>query len=275
MSPAPLTSPPTGTGWHAWLAAEAPDAAAPDVSGWRGPDGASLPPPEPDELQWLAAPAGATEPLAGLRLRRAIGRPVPRAWFRLGWAVHASRELQMYRRQRTLLLSHDLTGADELCAFGLAPGLDPREAAAAWAALLDSVLAWLERQPPDPQAPDWARERACAAPCIVELPGPREADGRAPFWQALGRHFLGLDEPAALKRHGPRWAQQLSALLPRHLLYPALLPADARAALGQVAAAAAPLQAALQARGFDWREHVGVIDGGAVLERWRALPAAR
>lgn len=263
---------PAAPGWRAWPAGEGQ--ASPDLGHWRGLDGAPLPPLEPDELGWLAAPAAADAPLAGLRLRRAIGRPAPRAWYRLGWAVHASRELQMYRRQRTLLLSHDLTGTDELCAFGLAPALAPADAAAAWAALLDSVLTWLAQQPPVPEAPDWARERGMAPPCIVELPGLREADGRAPFWQGLGRHFLGLDEAAALKRHGPRWARQLSALLPRHLLYPAMLPADARAALGQVAQAALPLQAALRERGFEWREHVGVIDGGAVLERWQGLPAA-
>ena len=95
-------------------------ASADDLPALRGLDGADLAPPALADTVWVAEPAagadssapGAAGPaLATLRLRHQIGQPVPRAWFRLGWAVHASAELGLYRRQRTLLLGHDLTGA--------------------------------------------------------------------------------------------------------------------------------------------------------------------
>jgi arginine/ornithine succinyltransferase subunit-like protein len=209
---------------------------------------------------WVAQPEGG--PLAGLAVaalcvRRHIGHPVPQAWFRLGWAVHASAELGLYRRQRTLLLGHDLTGADELSGFALAPALPGESAGPAWAALLAAVLPGLNADP-GPERP----------PCIALLPGVRDGGGRSPVWQGLGRHFHGQDLDAARRQHGPDWVQHVAPLLPRQVLYASLLPQPAQDALGQAAPEVQPLRQALQAAGFEWRGHVGLADGGPVLERW-------
>jgi arginine/ornithine N-succinyltransferase beta subunit len=51
-------------------------------------------------------------------------------------------------------------------------------------------------------------------------------------------------------------------------LYAALLPQAVQEALGQCAPAAEALRRALLDEGFQWREHVDIIDGGPVLERW-------
>lgn len=227
---------------------------------------APAPPPAPaaGEHVWVAAPGGGA-PQAALRLRQGIGRPQPRGWFRLGWAVHASAELGLYQRQRTLLLGHDLTGADELFGFALAPGLAPGEAGPAWAALL--------------QAAAGALGSDSAVPCIAELPGLADAEGRSPVWQGLGRHFLPPDflspeaaqQTTALRRRlGPEGLHALAGLMPRHLLYASLLQPQAQAALGEAAAAAQPLLQALQEAGFGPRGHIALVDGGPVLERWPA-----
>ena len=54
-------------------------------------------------------------------LEGALGMSEPWYNYRVGAAVHASRELGLYRRLETLFLSNDLTGAAELCSLFLHP----------------------------------------------------------------------------------------------------------------------------------------------------------
>lgn len=220
-------------------------------------DGFELPAPAADERVWVARARPGGTALATLRLQRSSPGALPQAWFRLGWAVHAAAELQLYRRQRTILLGHDLTGADELTGFAAAADLPAEAAAAAWAALVRAAV------------DERAHEPGTEGPtCIAQLPGLRDAAGQSPVWQGLGRHFHAQDLDAARRQHGPGWERHVAPLLPRHLVYVSLLPAPAEAALGRAAPAAEPLRQALLQAGFGWREHVGIVDGGPVLERW-------
>ncbi|MBL8329734.1 MAG: arginine N-succinyltransferase [Rubrivivax sp.] len=217
------------------------------------------PPPgfdDPAPRHWLACAEAAPErPLARLSLERQIGLRVPHAWYRLGWAVHAAPELQLFRRQRTLMLGHDLTGSDALSRPAIAPGLDDAQAESLWRALADAVLR--------ARAPDIG---AGLPALIAELPGPRTPQGESAFWQGLGWHFHRRDLATARRSHGPHFDSHVAALLPRQLLYAAFLPAAAQAAMGGCSPSARPLQAALASLGFRWREHVAVSDGGAVME---------
>lgn len=226
---------------------------AEDLAGLADLEGHPLPDLETREALWVVTPdrgPAAGRPVAALRVSRGTGEPPPRAWFRLGWAVHASAELGLYRRQRTLLLGNDLSEADELGAWAVATALDPAAAQPAWSALLRAALA------------------TASGLCIARLPGLRDGTGRSPVWQGLGRHFHAGDPEAAQRRHGAGWEDHLAPLLPRQLIYASLLPSAAQEALGHELPAASPLRAALHAAGFEWRDHVGLSDGGPVLERW-------
>ncbi len=206
---------------------------------------------------WVAADA--TQPervLASLCVRRRVGLSRPRAWYRLGWAVHAAAELQLFRQQRTLLLGHDLTGMDELTGFGLRPGVPDDQALALWAALAQAALQALAAPPGD-----------AAVPCMAELPGVLDGQGLSPFWSGLGRHFYARDLAAARQAHGTHFDGEVSALLPRHLMYASFLPPAAQAAMGRCSPAAQALQAALRGLGFRWRDHIAVTDGGPVMVR--------
>lgn len=190
--------------------------------------------------------------LATLRLCPPLGLQTPRHWYRVGCAVHASAELRLFLRQATLLLGNDLTGAHELADLAMAPGADD--------ALLALVQAALVAADTDPPHPDGHGR------VIAELPGLRDASGRSPFWQGLGRHFCALDPADALARHGPAWLADVAALLPRQLLYTAFLPADAQAAIGAVHPDAQAVHAVLLAAGLRWQHQVCIDDGGPVLE---------
>jgi arginine N-succinyltransferase len=221
---------------------------------------------DPSPRHWLATDTHA-QPLARLSLARRIGCHTPRAWYHLGWAVHRSPELNLFGRQRTLLLGHDLTGADALGGWALAPAL--REASAqaqdlaqaVWAALLSAAWQALSEDDEPP------------AQCIAELPGTVDDEGHSPFWRGLGQHFHHHGLAAARQLHGAGFDSHVAELLPRHLVYASFLSPAAQSAMGQCASSALPLRRALQQRGFSWRQHITVTDGGAVME-WEAPDGA-
>lgn len=209
--------------------------------------------PEADGLR-LALPDGS----ASLRLVPRLGLALPRYHFHVGRVVHAAQELGLFRVQTTLLLGNDLTGQAELCDFQAAPTLDAAGQAAAWRELIAAALAQLAARPGEvPPA------------VIAELPGWRDADGSAPFWQALGARFYRGDPGQAQERLGDAWRSHLAALLPRQTIYLSFLGEAAQARLGQPAETAAPLAQALAEAGFEVSDHVRIDDGGPVLSRRR------
>jgi arginine N-succinyltransferase len=197
----------------------------------------------------LVAQATGGAALASARLLPRIGLAQPRYWYHVGLVVHAAAALDMLRPQRTLLLGNDLTGAAELCEI---EGRDAPALQALVQAAQDAVRA------------DSGR---FGQQLIVELPGVQgEPNDSAspPFWHGLGRHFY-----AGTPGHSAAWRSQVATLLPRHLIYASFLPDAANAAVGGCAAEATVLRDALLAQGLQWRQHIGIADGGAVME-WTA-----
>lgn len=240
---------------------DARSADLPLLQAWLPPGAAlALPAPGARSEAWLVvARAADDQPLACVRLRHAIGLDLPRHWYRVGWVVHAAAELGLFHRLQTLQLGNDLTGARELADIAWQPGLDADTQAAALGALLDAALAAVHTAAP----------LAGASPLLIaELPGPREADGRSPFWQGLGRPFYGGDIGAAAQRFGPAWRSHVAALLPRQPVYSAFLPEAAQAAIGQVDPRLAVWAGLLRQARLRPSGHIGIDDGGPVL----ALP---
>jgi arginine N-succinyltransferase len=155
-----------------------------------------------------------------------------------------------------LLLGNDHTGASELAELAWrAEGLPLPELAAVLKALITAALQLA------------ARQRVRAGPrVIIELPGVRDAAGQSPFWQGLGRHFYSGDPIDAEARHGADWPSHVAALLPRHPVLAAFLPEAAQAAIAQVAPRALLLRELLHACGLRYSHHIGIHDGGPVLE---------
>jgi len=209
--------------------------------------------------QWLVTEQqsddGPSQLRACLRLRQAIGLEAPRHWYHVGSVVHASRALQMFHRQTTLLLGSDLTGSSELADIGWSrEGLDDELQGQALQQLLSAALRLLAGH-------DDAQR------VIVELPGRRDAQGLSPFWQGLGRHFYSGDPQVAAQRFGAQWRELVAGLLPRQPVHASFLPADAQAAIGQSAPEVELLKAQLQLAGLHAGEHITIDEGGPVYER--------
>jgi arginine N-succinyltransferase len=200
--------------------------------------------------------SGAT--IACADLEAAIGLDVPRYWYRLGCMVLAAPELQLFHRQRTLLLGNDHTGAAELRAITVDPRLDAGEHVAAIRRLARAALLRLRITGQGAGAPEPA--------LIVELPGWRAHDGRSPFWSALGAHFYEGDPAVAAERLGPDWRSHVAALLPREPLLVAFLAQAAQDVLGRPAPASQATVDALRAEGLRDGRCIAIDDGGPVYE---------
>jgi arginine N-succinyltransferase len=192
---------------------------------------------------------------ATLCLRTRIGLALPRYWYHVGATVHAAPELQLFHRQRTLLLGNDHTGASELAELAWRrEGLTVAEQAAALHSLASGALAVAAQQRARP-----------GEQLIVELPGVRDAAGQSPFWQGLGRHFYSGDPQDAERQFGADWPSHVAALLPRLPVLATFLPASAQAAIAQVAHHALLLRELLQACGLRYSHHIRIHDGGPVM----------
>jgi arginine N-succinyltransferase len=211
-------------------------------------------PAAPASERMLLAETPAGELLGTLRLRAAIGLQLPRWWYHVGCAVHAAADLKHFHRQATLMLGNDLTGASELAEIAAVDG-------APGSVLHHLVQAALQIVDSAPQA--------YGPTVIAELPGLRDADGVAPFWQGLGRHFYAADPAAAARQHGREWPSLVAALLPRQPIYASFLPDAAQAAIGKVHPQARRLQWVLEDAGFSYHQQVCIDDAGRVLERRR------
>jgi arginine N-succinyltransferase len=85
---------------------------------------------------------------------------------------------------------------------------------------------------------------------IAEMRGRLDTDGKSPFWEGLGRHFFTIEYSRADYLTGIGQKAFIAELMPRHPVYTTLLPADARAAIGEVHADTMPARAMLESEGF-------------------------
>ena len=99
---------------------------------------------------------------------------------------------------------------------------------------------------------------------IAELRGVIDEQGRAPFWDALGKHFFDIEYPNAdyLSMVNKKF---IADLMPTHPIYIPLLPAEARAVIGQVHDQTKPALRILEEEGFRFASMVDIFDAGPIV----------
>lgn len=95
----------------------------------------------------------------------------------------------------------------------------------------------------------------------VELMPPFDNKGNSPLWEAIGRKFLNMDyhEADLLSRKNKEF---ILSLFPKDTIYEALLPVNARDAIGKVGEHTLPVKRMLESIGFYYAEEVDPFDGG-------------
>lgn len=164
-----------------------------------------------------------------------------------------SRDLNISHNVHALTLCSDLTSCSQLSSFYLRDRRDAGDAAAllSRARLLFAAV-----------APQRFSEKFFAS-----MSGITDANGRSPFWEALGRKFFQMDFLEAERViEGARNRTLIVELMPHYPVYVPLLPGDAQAAMGQVhAEGELPFQI-LSDEGFQPDEYIDIFDGGPILQ---------
>lgn len=100
---------------------------------------------------------------------------------------------------------------------------------------------------------------------VSELRGVVGADGRSPFWEALGRQFFRMDFDEADRLSATTDNQFILDLMPRYPIYADLLPAEARAVIGVCHPDGVGARRLLEWEGFYFSNVVDVFDAGPLL----------
>ncbi|TMG85557.1 MAG: arginine N-succinyltransferase [Betaproteobacteria bacterium] len=188
-------------------------------------------------------------------IEAAVGLSEPWYNYHVGTQVHASRELDVYTAAPTLFLTNDHTGHSELCSLFL----DSRYRRARNGPLLAKVRLLFIAEFAD----------RFASKVIAELRGRLDDNGKSPFWEGLGRRFFAMEYSRADYLTGIGRKAFVAELMPRHPVYTALLPEEARAVIGQVHAHTEAARAMLESEGFRYEGYVDIFDAGPTLECFR------
>ncbi len=193
---------------------------------------------------------GTTGIIAHVGLRR------PFYSYKLSTIVQASAGLGVYSLQQVLHMVNDYTGASEIGSLFLLP--DYRR---------DGIGKFLSR---------------CRYLMLAEFPqlfsdiviseirGFQDAQGDSPFYTNLAQHFFQMDFQRADFINATQGGQFIADLMPKYPIYVALLPAEARAAIGVPLAASKPAKQLLEHEGFTWQGYLDVFDAGPTLQADRA-----
>lgn len=100
---------------------------------------------------------------------------------------------------------------------------------------------------------------------ITEIRGVSDENGNSPFWDAIGRHFFGIDFKQAdyLSVVNKKF---IAELMPDHPLYLSMLPESARAVIGRPHDQSAKAVENLKAEGFKYSNAVDIFDAGPCYE---------
>ncbi len=184
--------------------------------------------------------------------------------YRVDTVTHASATLGVRKQVRVLKLLAEHNGPSEIGTLFLEP--DRRHGTAGRLLSLGRFLFMADHR------------RFFDPVVLAEMRGRIDARGRSPFWEALGRHFFGMD-----LEHADRLVMKdkrfIAELMPRHPIYLPLLPKAAQAAIGKVHPETEPALKLLTDEGFRAAGMVDIFEGGPVvscaLEKIRTVQASR
>lgn len=172
--------------------------------------------------------------------------------YRINKTVHASTQLKKRIERRLLVPTHDFTGCSEVGSLFLSPearggGFGKYLAKARYLFIAE-------------------HRDLVADPVCAELRGWRGPNGEQPFWEALGKLFFDMEFEDADSANSAMGNQFIADMMPRHAIYIAMLPDDAKECLGRPHDSAAPAFNMLLKEGFQYRGYIDVFDGGPLVD---------
>ncbi len=206
-----------------------------------------------DEYYLFAAEDSATGDVVGTSgIFAAVGLVQPFYSYRLLHLTQQSHAPEMKVDTKLLQLVNDYAGATEIGTLFLHP--DHRRGTNG--ALLSKARYLMMAGFP----------KRFADTVMAEIRGWVDENGRSPFWEAIGRHFFGMDFAEADRLSGMGNSQFIADLMPKFPIYTTLLPPEAQAIIGRPHEAARGAVRLLTEEGFRFGGAVDIFDAGPCFE---------
>ncbi len=171
--------------------------------------------------------------------------------FRNDTMIHSSRELNVHSRIHALKLNHDLSDHSQLCTFYVVPSI--RDTVYPQLVTLGRLLFMATHG--ERFTNDW----------MAVLPGIADEQGRAPFWEHVGRKFFGIDYSQVEYYHGTLQKTFIAELMPHYPLYVPLIDEEAQQVMGLVHPDGELQCHLLSEQGFEPDKYIEIFDGGPIL----------
>jgi arginine N-succinyltransferase len=180
-----------------------------------------------------------------------VGQSWPFYSYRLTTLTQHSRELERTVRAEMLSLVTDLEGSSEVGGLFLHPS---ERAGGLGLLLARSRYLFM------------ASHRARFGDRILaELRGIIDERGGSPFWDAIGGKFFGMTFQEADEFNAIHGNQFIADLMPKHPVYIAMLPEEARRVIGLPHPSGRAAMRMLENEGFSYEGYVDIFDGGPTL----------
>jgi arginine N-succinyltransferase len=181
----------------------------------------------------------------------AVGLKWPFYSYRIGALTQHSVELDRTFRADILNLSTDLEGATEVGGLFLHPG----ERSGGLGMLLARTRYLFIRN----------HRKRFADRTLAELRGVIDEAGGSPFWDGVAGRFFGMNFQDADEFNAKHGNQFIADLMPKHPVYIAMLPENARAVIGIPHPSGRAAMRMLEEEGFIWENYVDIFDGGPTM----------
>jgi arginine N-succinyltransferase len=180
-----------------------------------------------------------------------IGQSWPFYSYRLTTHTQHSQELERTVRAEMLSLVTDLEGSSEVGGLFL----HPSERAGGLGLLL-ARSRYLFIASHRPRFGDRI---------LAELRGIIDERGGSPFWDAIGGKFFGMSFQEADEFNAIHGNQFIADLMPKHPVYIAMLPEEARKVIGLPHPSGRAAMRMLENEGYSYEGYVDIFDGGPTM----------
>jgi arginine N-succinyltransferase len=181
----------------------------------------------------------------------AVGQKWPFYSYRIGALTQHSVELDRTFRADILNLSTDLEGTTEVGGLFLHPG----ERAGGLGLLIARSRYLFIRN----------HRARFHDRTLAELRGVIDEKGGSPFWDGVAGRFFGMSFQDADEFNAKHGNQFIADLMPKHPVYIAMLPENARAVIGVPHPSGRAAMRMLEEEGFAWEKYVDIFDGGPTM----------
>jgi len=180
-----------------------------------------------------------------------VGQKWPFYSYRIGALTQHSEELGRTFRADILNLSTDLEGTTEVGGLFLHPG----ERAGGLGMLIARSRYLFIRN----------HRARFADRTIAELRGVIDEAGGSPFWDGVAGRFFGMSFQEADEFNAKFGNQFIADLMPKHPVYIAMLPDNAKSVIGVPHPSGRAAMRMLENEGFAWESYVDIFDGGPTM----------